>query len=182
MDYCGWVKEGNRQGKNEQPLTNNEYMEQAIRVIKASRTKLLSLVEELTTEELNYIPAGFNNNLAWQIGHLVVSQQILCYKLAGQKFVIEDELIDLYKNGSKPERAFSEAEIAQMKGYLLSTIDQLAIDLTNGTFDNYTPYSISTYPGITLTNVSDAVTFIVSHDGLHYGCSLIMKRLVKNRI
>ncbi len=156
-------------------------MEQAIRVIKASRTKLLSLVDELTTEELNYIPAGFNNNLAWQIGHLVVSQQILCYKLAGQKFVIEDELIDLYKNGSKPERAFSEAEIVQMKGYLLSTINQLEIDLTNGTFDNYTPYSISTYPGITLTNVSDAVTFIVSHDGLHYGCSLIMKRLVKNK-
>jgi len=156
-------------------------MERAIKVIKASRTKLLSLVEELTIEELNYIPTGFNNNLAWQIGHLVVSQQILCYKLAGQKFVIENELIDLYKNGSKPERAFSEAEIAQMKGYLLSTINQLEIDLTNGTFDNYTSYAISTYPGITLNSVNDAVTFIVSHDGLHYGCSLIMKRLVKNK-
>ncbi|RZL45208.1 MAG: DinB family protein, partial [Pedobacter sp.] len=85
-------------------------MEKIIELIKASRTKLLSLVEELTTEEMNYIPTGFKNNLAWQIGHLVVSQQILCYKLAGQPFVIEDELIDLYKNGSKPERDFSAAE------------------------------------------------------------------------
>ena len=155
-------------------------MNKLIEVIKASRSKLLSTVEGLTTEQLNYIPTGFNNNLAWQMGHLVVSQQILCYKLAGQKFIIEDELIDLYKNGSKPERIFTEAEITQMKGYLLSTIDQLEIDLNNGTFDNYTPYTISTYTGFTLNNIKDAVTFIVSHDGLHYGCSLIMKKLVKD--
>ncbi|RZL46851.1 MAG: DinB family protein [Pedobacter sp.] len=153
-------------------------MDKIIELIKASRTKFLSLVEELTTEELNYIPAGFKNNLAWQIGHIVVSQQILCYKLASQKFIIEEELIDLYKNGSKPERDFSAAEIAQMKGYLLSTIDQLEIDLQNGTFDNYTPYTVSTYPGFRLENVKDAVTFIVSHDGLHYGCSLGLKKLV----
>ena len=154
-------------------------MKKIIEVIKASRNKLLSLVEELSTDELNHIPTGFNNNLAWQIGHLVVSQQILCYRLSGNQFLIEDELIDLYKNGSKPERAFSAAEIAQMKGYLLSTIDQLEIDLQNGIFDNYTPYTISTYPGLKLESVNDAVTFIVSHDGLHYGCSLGLKRLVK---
>lgn len=152
-------------------------MEKIIELIKASRNKLLSLVEELSTEEMNYIPTGFKNNLAWQIGHLVVSQQILCYKLSGQPFVIENELIDLYKNGSKPERDFSEAEIAQMKGYLLSTIDQLEIDLQNGTFDNYTPYTVSTYVGFTLNNVQDAVTFVANHDGLHYGCSLGLKKL-----
>jgi hypothetical protein len=157
-------------------------MDKLIEVIKASRNKLLSLVTDLTTEELNYIPTGFNNNIAWQVGHLVVSQQLLCYKLTGQKFLIEDELIDLYKNGSKPERPFTDVEIAQMKGYLLSTIDQLEIDLTNKIFENYTPYTISTYPGLTLTNITDAVTFIVSHDGLHYGCSLGLKKLVKNRV
>jgi hypothetical protein len=157
-------------------------MDKLIEVIKASRNKLLSLVADLTTEELNYIPTGFNNNIAWQVGHLVVSQQLLCYKLTGQKFLIEDELIDLYKNGSKPERPFTDVEIAQMKGYLLSTIDQLEIDLTNKIFENYTPYTISTYPGLTLTNITDAVTFIVSHDGLHYGCSLGLKKLVKNRV
>jgi hypothetical protein len=157
-------------------------MDKIIAVIKASRIKLLSIVEELTTEELNYIPTGFNNNLIWQMGHLVVSQQLLCYKLAGQKFIIEEELIDLYKNGSKPERVFSETEITQVKSYLLSTINQLEIDLQNGIFDNYTPYNISTYPGLKLENVKDALTFIVSHDGLHYGCSLGLKKLIKNRV
>lgn len=152
-------------------------MKKAIKVIKACRSKWLSTIEELTTEQLNFIPAGFNNNLAWQLGHIVVSQQILCYKLSGQKFIIEEHLIDLYKNGSKPERPFSEAEIAQMKGYLLSTIDQLEIDVENKLFENFSPYTISTYQGLELKNVKDAIAFIVSHDGLHYGCTLGLKRL-----
>lgn len=153
-------------------------MENILRIIKACRTKWLSTIEELSTEQMNFIPAGFKNNLAWQLGHVVVSQQILCYRLSGNKFVIEEDLIDLYKNGSKPERDFSSAEIAQMKGYLLSTITQLETDLSNNLFANFTPYSISTYPGVELKSVEDALTFIVSHDGLHFGCSLSLKKLV----
>ena len=125
-------------------------MEKIIEVIKACRSKWLTLLNELTTDQLNKIPAGFNNNLAWQFGHVIISQQILCYRLAGQKFVINEDLIDRYKNGSKPESYISEEEINLLKGYMLSTIEQLEIDLDNGTFANYTPYSISTYPGLRL--------------------------------
>lgn len=154
-------------------------MEKILATIRASRRKLISIVEELSTDEMNQIPAGFNNNLAWQIGHLVVTEQILCYKLSGNKFTIEEELIDLYRNGSKPEKYISAEEIAKLKEYLLSTIDQLESDLKTEIFENYTPYTISTYQGYELNNVHDAITFIVSHDGLHYGSSLALKRLVK---
>ncbi|MEJ5994194.1 DinB family protein [Pedobacter sp. Du54] len=153
-------------------------MQKIIEVIKACRTKWLTMLDTLTIEQLNTIPTGFNNNLAWQIGHVIVSQQILCYRLAGQKFVINEDLIDRYKNGSRPEGSINEEEINLLKGYMLSTIDQLEIDLENGVFDNYTPYTVSTYAGFTLNSVKDALTFIVSHDGLHYGCSLMMKKLV----
>ncbi len=153
-------------------------MTKIIEVIKACRSKWLTMLDGLTVDQLNKVPTGFNNNLAWQFGHVIVSQQILCYRLAGQKFVINDEFIDRYKNGSKPESYISEAEIDLLKGYMLSTIDQLEIDLKNGVFDNYTPYTISTYVGFTLENVNDALIFIVSHDALHYGCSISMKKLV----
>ncbi|MBC7615971.1 MAG: DinB family protein, partial [Pedobacter sp.] len=83
-------------------------MNKIIQVIKACRSKWLSMIDQLTTDQLNKIPVGFNNNLAWQFGHVIVSQQILCYRLAGQKFVINEELIDRYKNGSKPENYISE--------------------------------------------------------------------------
>jgi hypothetical protein len=153
-------------------------MNKIIEVIKACRSKWLTMLDQLTIDQLNIIPTGFSNNLAWQFGHVIVSQQILCYRLAGQKFVINDELIDRYKNGSRPEGYINEEEINLLKGYMLSTIEQLEVDLKNGVFDNYTPYTISTYAGFTLENVNDALTFIVSHDALHYGCSISMKKLV----
>lgn len=153
-------------------------MDKIFEVIKASRKAFLSLVEDLTTEQLNKIPAGFSNNLAWQMGHLVVSQQVLCYKLSNNDYVIDPNLIDKYRNGSKPENFISAEEITQIKAYLLDTVDQLEKDLTTDKFANYTPYTISIYKGYRLDKVEDAIKFIVSHDGLHYGCSLMMKKFV----
>ena len=154
-------------------------MKKTLEVMKACRAKWLISLNDLTNEELNKIPTGFSNNLAWQLGHVVVSQQLLCYKLSGNAFVVAENLIDLYKNGSKPERNFSKEEIEQMKSYLITTVDQLVIDLENGILNNFTPYTVSTYPGFTLENINDAIQFIVSHDALHYGCSLMLKKLVK---
>lgn len=153
-------------------------MNKIFEVIKASRKALLSLVEDLSTEQMNKIPTGFNNNLAWQMGHLIVSQQVLCYKLSNNELVIDPSLVDKYRNGSKPESFISAEEISQLKAYLLDTIDQLEKDLATDKFNNYTPYTISTYKGYRLEKIEDAVKFIVSHDGLHYGCSLMMKKFV----
>ncbi|MDQ8004039.1 MAG: DinB family protein [Pedobacter sp.] len=153
-------------------------MDKIFEVIRASRKALLTLVEDLTTEQLNKIPTGFSNNLAWQMGHLVVSQQVLCYKLSNNELVIDPTLVDKYRNGSKPESFISAEEIVQIKAYLLDTIDQLEKDVAANKFDNYTPYTISTYKGYRLEKIEDAIKFIVSHDGLHYGCSLMMKKFI----
>lgn len=161
--------------KNESYLC---FMDKIFEVIRASRKALLSLVEGLSTEQMNKIPVGFKNNLAWQMGHLVVSQQILCYKLSNNDLIIDPTLVDKYRNGSKPESLISAEEIAQIKSYLLDTIDQLEQDLATEKFNNYTPYTISTYKDYRLEKIEDAVKFIVSHDGLHYGCSLMMKKFV----
>lgn len=153
-------------------------MDKILEIIRASRKALLFLVEDLTTEQLNKIPTGFNNNLAWQMGHLIVSQQLLCYKLSNNELVIDPNLVEKYKNGSKPESFISAEEIAQLKHDLLGVIDQLESDLATDKFNNYFPYTISTYKGLKLESLQDAVKFIASHDGLHYGCSLMMKKLV----
>jgi len=153
-------------------------MDKTLEIIRASRKALLALVEDLSIEQLNQIPTGFNNNLAWQIGHLIVSQQQLCYKLSNNPLVIDPALVDKYRNGSKPENFISAEDIAQLKHDLLSTIDQLESDLASDKFKEYYPYTISTYKGLKLESVQDAVKFIASHDGLHYGCSLMMRKLV----
>ncbi|MGH2624736.1 MAG: DinB family protein, partial [Sphingobacterium sp.] len=52
-------------------------------VIKRTRIKLFELIEDLNAEQLNQIPDGFTNNIIWNVGHMISSQQGLCYLKAG---------------------------------------------------------------------------------------------------
>lgn len=64
------------------------------------RKVLSNLLEELSLEELNYIPAGFNNNILWNTAHILVTEQLLTYGLSGKEIKMEKEFINRYKKGS----------------------------------------------------------------------------------
>jgi len=41
------------------------------------------MIEDFSLEELNKIPEGFNNNIIWNIAHVIATQQALVYGLSG---------------------------------------------------------------------------------------------------
>ena len=45
----------------------------------------------LTTEQLNKIPEGYNNNIIWNLAHLIYAQQSICYVGAGQTIIVTDQ-------------------------------------------------------------------------------------------
>jgi hypothetical protein len=50
-------------------------MEATFKIWETSRKKYLELIENYSLEQLNKIPQGFSNNLVWNLGHIIVSQQ-----------------------------------------------------------------------------------------------------------
>lgn len=44
---------------------------------RTSREVYARYFENYTLEQLNKVPQGFSNNLIWNIGHIIVSQQLL---------------------------------------------------------------------------------------------------------
>ncbi len=59
---------------------------------------------------------------------------------------------------------------------MLSTLDQLTIDRETNTFDNYKPWT--TRYGAELTNIDDAINFLLFHEGLHTGVIMAIAKLV----
>lgn len=151
-------------------------MKKQIDTIKKVRTFLLEGIKDLTTEQLNRIPEGFNNNIIWNLGHLVAAQQGICYKRAGVKPLITDEFWENYRSGSKPQGPVSEAEIENIKTLFLITLDELEMDYDKNLFTNYTTWT-ARY-GTEMTNIDDAIAFIPFHEGLHSGVIMALKRLV----
>jgi len=134
------------------------------------------ILEKHTLEQLNKIPEGFGNNLIWNIAHVIVTQQLLVYKLSGLPIMVSDELVEKYKKGTKPEQAATQDEVDEIKSLLFSTIEKTKEDYANGIFKNYTEYPTST--GFVLNSVQDALNFNNFHEGLHIGILMSIRKLV----
>jgi hypothetical protein len=151
-------------------------MNTSIVSILNTRNWLLQIIDGLSDDALNTIPEGFNNNIIWNMAHLVAAEQGLCYVRSGETPRMPVEFLKTYTRGTKPERALSASEIADIKAKMVSTLPQLQADLDAGMFSGYqawtTPY------GVELTSIEDALRFLSFHEGMHCGYILALKRMV----
>jgi hypothetical protein len=137
---------------------------------------LFQFLEKYTLDQLNKIPEGYSNNLIWNIGHIVVVQQMLVYKLSGLPMMVSDEMVNTYKKGSKPEHNVSQNEVDEIKSLLMKTIDQTKEDFTNKIFKNYQEYTTSI--GFTIKSAEDAMAFNYFHEGLHIGVMMSLRKFL----
>ena len=151
-------------------------MDQTLDITRTSRKMLSQFFDNYTVEQLNVIPEGFSNNLIWNLGHVVVAQQMLVYKLSGLPMMVSDEMVEKYKKGTKPEHEVTQAEVDEIKALLFDTITQTQADFENKIFKNYAEYTTS--PGYVLKNAKDAMTFNSFHEGLHLGVMMSIGKLV----
>ena len=151
-------------------------MKNHLDLLRITRNNFLKKIEGLSLEQLNVIPEGLNNSIAWNLGHVIVTQQLLCYRLSGLACKVSDEMIDKYRKGTKPTNVTSAAEIEQLKSLMIETIDLLKEDLEKGIFENYKTYPTSF--GTTLTSIEDGVVFNNIHEAMHYGNVIVIEKLV----
>ena len=152
-------------------------MHQQIENAKNTRTFLLTLIEDLSTEQLNQIPEGFNNNIIWNLAHLVAVQQAICYKRSGLQPIVQDKYVTPYLPGTKPEGFMDTSEVEIIKTLMLSSLNEFESDYKKSFFTTYTP--VVTRYGVALDNIDDAINFLLFHEGFHIGTVLALKKLVK---
>lgn len=143
-----------------------------------TRQNLLNLINTHSVEEMNLIPEGFNNNLVWNLGHVIVTQQLLVYQMAGLKVHVTEALINQFRKGSKPEKVYEENEIEALKKLLIDLIDQTKSDFEIGIFQKYDPYTTSY--GMTLSSAEEAIAFNNVHESMHLGVVMQLSRLVSS--
>lgn len=145
-------------------------------VLKKSREIVLKKIEGLTLEQLHITPEGFKNNIAWNVAHLVVTQQLLHYKLSENQCLVPDDLIEKYRKGTAPSEDFTEEEWEEVKELFIGLPDTFKEDFEAGIFTEYTSYMTSM--GFELTSIERAITFNNLHEGIHLGIIMALVKLV----
>ncbi len=149
-------------------------MQNPIEITRTNRRLLQNILENYSLEQLNKVPEGFRNNLIWNIAHVVVTQQLLMYKLSGLSMMIDDAMVNAYKKGSKTEGMVTQEEVDKVKALLFSTLDQTEKDFEAGIFKGFKEYPTST--GFVLKSIDDAMNFNNFHEGIHLGYILALKK------
>ena len=151
-------------------------MQTAFSILRTSRELVFKAINNLSLTEIHSIPNGFKNNIAWNVAHIVVTQQLLHYQLTELNLLIPDHLIKHFKKGTLATKKFTQKEWDEIKDLLLGLPDILEEDYKAGLFKNFTEYPTST--GFVLKDINDAITFNSYHEGIHLGIILSQKKLV----
>ncbi|MDW3208397.1 MAG: DinB family protein [Reichenbachiella sp.] len=151
-------------------------MKTVFKAWKTSRSLTANYFEKYNLEQLNHVPEGFNNNLIWNLGHIIVAQQGLIYKGSGLKTYISAELTARYQPGTKPDGKTSQEEVNELKELLGSLIENTEEDFEKGIFQTYKERTTGT--GFHLSSIEDAFEFNNYHEALHLGAMMAIRKFV----
>lgn len=153
-------------------------METDLRIFENNRNFYSRFIESFSLEQLNKIPQGFSNNIVWNIGHIIVTQQILIYKLSNLPLAVSPEIKETYINGSFPTGKTTQDEVDELKKLLLSLVSNTKEDFMKlDYFANFQPYTTKS-TGFTINNATEALAFNNFHEGVHFGIMLQIKKFI----
>ncbi|MEM7738110.1 MAG: DinB family protein [Deinococcota bacterium] len=152
----------------------------ALGLLTKTRQTMLNTIAGLSDTQLVEMPNGFGNNILWNFGHLIVSQQFLTYQLAGLEVNVSDDWQTRFIEGSSPKDwPDNNVDLDSLREQSLSLVTQTQQDWAAGKFDNLTqtqfPYTTSF--GGQLTSVSEAIHYNNFHEGVHFSVLRTIKRL-----
>lgn len=154
-------------------------MNKTIESLKSFRLFTMRQVEKLTAAQLNTVPQGHNNSIAWNFGHLLSAQQTMCYVRAGLPLPLPAAYLAPFASGTTPQRPLSLEEIDALRAMLISSLDILDADYGKNLFQSYTPSAgIRQVYGVEVTNIDEALSYLLYHEGLHAGYIFSLKRAV----
>ncbi len=148
----------------------------SIELLKAERDLIYTGIEKLTEEQLLKIPDGYKNNILWNLGHIIITQQVLHYTLSRLDMLIPKEIVSIFRTGTSPLLWNETPDVENIKSLLQELPGKFLEDYKNGIFKEFRPFKTST--GIALNSFNDAVTFNHFHEGTHTGIILGIIKII----
>ncbi|MFN5849289.1 MAG: DinB family protein [Chitinophagales bacterium] len=143
-----------------------------------TRRNFQSILESSSIAELNAIPIGFNNNVVWNIGHIVATMDIIFYTLNGLIPKLYSSFIESYRKGTKPAEMFNQAMVDTLNLNLISQLERIEIDVKEGIFPQNLPKAYTTSYNFELKTLDDIIRFNQVHEALHMGIVMSLRKFV----
>jgi hypothetical protein len=133
--------------------------------LEAGRKLLLERTKDLTMDQYNIIPPGFNNNIIWNMGHILVVSENLLYENSPYQRPVHGFIKSRFEKGSVPEEIVREADILLIRQSLQQTAQFYKICTGMDKPGN----GAASMSGSGLNIISNEVMrFLIFHEEMHY--------------
>ena len=150
----------------------------SVDVLNSTRRSIYKALEDCSQEEWLIIPEGFKNNIAWNVGHIIIAQQGLVYTRCGLKNHIDGNMFGMYRPGSNPRDWESNPDKAELIDQLMSLGEKMDEDVKAGLFDGDMPEEpVPHMPPA--ESVTHAMIGNNVHEGMHFATIAKLKQLIK---
>ena len=148
----------------------------AFKTLRTTRWHLVREIEGLSHEDLLAIPEGRDDNILWNVGHLLCSLSRLAYVFSGYPLPIPEEYLKLFGKGTNALDWKTNPNPDEVLERFLELPDRIEADYAAGKFVDYKPLTLG--GGHTVESVEEAVAFHCFHEGLHIGMVISLKRML----
>ncbi|MBB2479365.1 DinB family protein [Bacillus sp. APMAM] len=143
------------------------------------RNNTLNELADVTDSLSDIIPAGFNNNIKWNAGHIFFIQEKFSFHFAGEEMSITEEFSKLFCSGSKPEEGNSNVpSIMDIKEMLSKQVERIEKNFKHRLKEISPIGGYTTSKGLPLSSVEEFLSFCLYHEGMHFEKIKLLKKMI----
>lgn len=148
----------------------------AYKTLMTTQWHMLRELEGLSHEEMLKIPEGRDDNILWNVGHLICSISRLAYVFSGYPLPIPEHYLTLFGKNTNALDWTETPDVDEVLAHFNELPGKIEADYRAGKFTEYK--SMTFGPGHTVESVPEAVAFHCFHEGLHIGVVICIKQML----
>ncbi|GGA70025.1 DinB family protein [Ornithinibacillus halotolerans] len=143
--------------------------EMLFKQMKFIRYRTIAQLDATTEEIADEIPTGFNNNLRWNFGHVIISQENIITYFLGEKGILPDSYTTLFNRGTTPRDWNQEVPtLTALRKALEEQYDRM-VALCSGKVSELGANPLIFGPEYQFKTLGEAIGFTNFHESVHQG-------------
>ncbi|MFP7288765.1 DinB family protein [Shouchella clausii] len=140
------------------------------------RSELLNMVEDVTEEEAEIVPRGFNNNIRWNLGHVILDQYLWIRVLTKEDMPISLAFNQWFGYGTDPSHFTDETpSLAELISLLREQPRLIEQNYRDRLEEEFPPTDMGMH------TIEQVLVRTIFHEGLHMGAIVAIKRQIKEQ-
>jgi uncharacterized damage-inducible protein DinB len=142
--------------------------------LESYRSYILGVLENVTEEEAEFIPKGFNNNIRWNLGHIYLDQYLWIQAVTKEKAGVPDQFQTWFGYGTSPANFTPETPtIDELKNLLKEQPSQIKAQYGERLEEEFPPTEMGMH------TIEQVLIRTIFHEGMHLQTILDLKKCMK---